>query len=87
MMKRFFLFGVLCLGMWLHSDAAYAAGCTDGCPEGSSCQVVMVDNNTGLEMCVPDEIDPVPELSVMMIPVALGAAGFFAYRARRNASK
>lgn len=31
--------------------------------------------------------DPVPELSTMAIPAALGLAGYFALRARKKASK
>lgn len=51
-------------------------GCPGSCPAGysfnSSCS------------CVPDG-DPLPEMSVMMLPAALGAAGLLAIRARRKA--
>lgn len=47
------------------------------CPAGQS---------LNSETCACEE-DPVPELSTMAIPAALGLAGYFALRARKKASK
>lgn len=70
------------------SSQAYASCTTEGCPEGQYCGIYQIDPTTGIYTCLPNDPDPpVPEFSLMMVPAALGVAGFFAYRARRNASK
>lgn len=39
------------------------------------------------EGCLFPPCNPVPEMELLMVPAAMGAAGLLAYRARRKASK
>lgn len=82
-------------GFLLLPGAAYAAcGGGPSCPPGYSCAMVPIDEFTSIEACINDSTgdpdgppDPAPEMSVMMLPVAIGAAGFFAVRSRRKARR
>lgn len=70
----------------IHTSPAYAAECDPPCSAGQECQSVRIGLNNTASVCV-GEPDPAPELSVMMLPVALGAAGVLAIRARRRACR
>lgn len=56
-----------------------------GCPEGSTCGTYVATGSDDRSYSCSDP-DPAPEVSVMMLPVALGAAGVLAIRARRRAA-
>jgi hypothetical protein len=82
------------IGLFLLLATAYItpaqASCAmTGCPTGQSCVPVPIDPYTSVYECVddPEDPDPAPEMSVMMLPVALGAAGLLAVRSRRKAMK
>lgn len=67
--------GVVGLAMMLSLGISPAKACIDNV-QCTSPQVCF--NGT----C---QIMPIPEMDIVMIPVAMGAAGFLAYRARRRA--
>ena len=60
--------------------SAASASCIPACAPNYECKT----NDRGESYCGLAENPPVPEVGVLLIPAALAAGGFFAYRARNR---